>query len=197
MKHPSSQALFQHWNASRGAKPAPDEVAFDLEACGDLLGDCFMLSGETLASARMTFAGSRLCGLFGIDARGGHFPGRWPADATSRLDEFVQYACEERVGTVAGIATLPPAAHASLELMLLPLVQAPGLAPRIVGSLAPISANANLAGAACDIGAWRHLGPLSEPAAQRPLPRAVRKIRLACGFLLYEGGTPSQSRMRG
>lgn len=197
MKHPSSQSLFQHWERRRGNEAAPDQAAFDLEACADVLGDCFAIDGATPASARLSFAGTRLCSLFGADLRGQLFPGHWSAEAEGHLANFFRYAVEEQVGTVAGLKAQNVAPGGALELTLLPLVPIAGLAPRLVGCLAPLSGGIRLADAEFDISSWRHLGPMSEPAARRPLPRAVRKIRLACGFLLYEGATAPHSRIQG
>jgi len=186
MKHPTSQKLFHHWDLRRYGADAPDQTALDLEMIGDVLGDAFVASGDDLATASLSFAGSRLSALFNQDLRHRTFPGRWSEPGREALETFFAFAAQEQVGTLAGVRAMTTRGAKTLELLLLPLMPVAGMKARLIGSLAPMAGGIDLSqNPELDITSWRHVGPASEPA--RALPRLVRKARLACGFLAYEG----------
>lgn len=188
MRHSSSSALFGHWQSRKGSQAAPSRAGFDLETCGHVLGDAFVLTGRTPSDAAFSFAGSRLCALFGQDLKHRGWPGEWTEEAQSLFGDFLLFAADEQIGTVAGVrATLPTGQSVALELLLLPFQPVEGATAQVVGSLAPLSNARALSGASLDITSWRHLGDYAAPDQRRAVPRMVRKVRLACGFLLYEG----------
>lgn len=187
MKQVSTRSLFHQWNVCRGSQAAPERTQFDLAACDDVLGDAFVLNGDSLGTLRLGFAGTRLCNLFGTDLRGQQWPGVWEPDARSELADFIRFAIDEQVGTVAGVGARTAFGTQWLELVILPFMPVAGVPARMIGALSSAAPVSGLDRATLGISSWRHVGPMSEPALRRPLPRAVRKLKLACGFLAYEG----------
>jgi hypothetical protein len=182
MKHPSSRGFFTYWDGKRGGASAPDRSDIDPDAVRGLLGDMFVLSYDPATAYPFRFAGTRLCALFGRDVKERSFPALFHADSKSQIEEIITAVAEETLPVVAGLtATSTRGALAHLELLLLPFSARTHTPVSLTGVLAPFDA---VNGALSDLRlvSWRYL---HEP--QKIIPRAIRKLAIARGFMVYEG----------
>jgi hypothetical protein len=193
MKHSSTKALFAQWDRCRGTKAAPEHDAFAFDAHAretlqPILPDCFIITAAPSGPFHFSFAGARLCTLFDADLKGQAFASLWSEGARAPIEDFLSLAELEQVGTVAGLSVRLDADKAlPFELILLPLAVESFTPKRMIGAFAPLQGAHTILDAPMDVTSWRHVGPASEPAYLNPVPRFVRKVRLAGAFLLYEG----------
>ena len=182
MKHPSSREFFAYWDAKRGDARAPDRSEIEPGAVRELLGDIFVLTYDNDAGYPFRVAGTRVCALLGRDLKDTASPrcSRRPAAARSRTSSA--YVAEEMLAAIAGItATSDDGTTAHLELLLLPFNNRAHAPISLTGVLAPFEGDL---GAIRDfkVTSWRYLH-----RPQKLVPRALRKLAIARGFMVYEG----------
>lgn len=182
MKHPSSRAFFAYWDEKRGSARAPDRMDMEPGAVRELLGDIFVLSYDAAAGFPFRVAGTRVCALAGCDLKDRSFVGLFDAESRREIEEIVPAVAEETVPAIAGLtATTQDGRRSHLELLLLPF-QARAHAPMsLTGLLAPFESDPRALGA-FKLTSWRYLH-----RPERLLPRAICKLQIARGFMVYEG----------
>jgi len=180
MKHPSSREFFAYWNKMRGSARAPDRADIDPAAVRNVLGDIFVLACE--AGLPFRVAGTRVCALAGLDLKDRSFAALFKPDSRSEIEEITSVVAEETLGAIAGITTTrDDGQRAHLELLLLPFNARPHTPVSVTGVLAPLDAGcARLSSFA--LTSWRYL---HQP--EKLLPRAIRKLKIARGLMVYEG----------
>jgi hypothetical protein len=182
MKHPSSRGFFSYWDARRGDARAPDRSEIEPSAVRELLGDIFVLSYDSDAGFPFRVAGTRVCALLGRDLKDNGFSALFAADGRREIEDIVTVVAEEMLAAVAGItATSQDGALAHLELLLLPFNTRAHEPISLTGVLAPFEADAGL---------LRDFRLTSYCYLHRPeklVPRALRKLAIARGFMVYEG----------
>jgi hypothetical protein len=184
MKHPSNQQFFAYWDEKRAGARAPDRSEIEPEAVRELLPDIFVLSCDSAARFPFRVAGTRLCALLGRDLKDRSFLELFIGDGRRELRDIITVVTEEMLAAVAGItATSENGTPAQLELLLLPFSHRAHAPLSLTGLLAPFE---NGHGGLRDfkLTSWRYLG---HPPAERLVPRALRKLRVARGLMLYEG----------
>ena len=182
MKHPSSREFFAYWDAKRGDARAPDRSEIQPDAVRDLLGDIFVLSYDNQAGYPFRVAGTRVSALLGRDLKDASFSALFAPDSRREIEELVSYVAEEMLAAIAGItATAEDGTTAHLELLLLPFNNRAHAPISLTGVLAPFE---NDLGAIRDfrVTSWRYLH-----RPQKLVPRALRKLAIARGFMVYEG----------
>jgi hypothetical protein len=149
----------------------------------ELLGDIFVLSYDSAAGHPFRVAGTRVCALLGCDLKDQSFSAQFAPESRREIDDIVTVVAEEMLAAVAGItATAQDGSPAHLELLLLPFNTRAHTPLSLTGLLAPFE---------CECGelrdfkltSWRYLGH----TPQRLVPRALRKLAVARGFMVYEG----------
>jgi hypothetical protein len=182
MKHPSSRAFFAYWDSRRGHARAPDRSDIEPAAIRELLGDIFVLSSKEAAGYPFRVAGTRVCALFGRDLKETSFSALFGAEARHEIEEIVSIVAEDMLPAVAGVtATSPHGVTTHLELLLLPFNARAHEPISLTGLLAPIDACPDPLGA-LSLTSWRYL---HQP--EKIMPRLVRRLALARGFMVYEG----------
>ena len=182
MKHPSSREFFAYWDAKRGDARAPDRSEIEPGAVRELLGDIFVLSYDQGAGYPFRVAGTRVCALLGRDLKDASFSALFTPDSRREIEDLVSYVAEEMLAAIAGItATTDDGKTAHLELLLLPFNNRAHAPISLTGVLAPFE---NDLGAIRDfkVTSWRYLH-----RPQKFVPRALRKLAIARGFMVYEG----------
>jgi len=182
MKHPSSRRFFDYWNAQRGDARAPDRSEIEPNAVRELLGDIFVLSYDNDAGYPFRVAGTRVCALLGRDLKDVGFPALFAPDSRREIEDVITYVAEEMLPAIAGItATSEDGKPAHLELLLLPFNHRAHAPVSLTGSLAPFEGDL---GALRDfrLTSWRYLH-----LPEKLVPRALRKLAIARGFMVYEG----------
>ncbi|KRR04081.1 PAS domain-containing protein [Bradyrhizobium valentinum] len=182
MKHPSSREFFAYWDAKRGDARAPDRSEIEPGAVRELLGDIFVLSYDNDAGYPFRVAGTRVCALLGRDLKDSSFSALFTADSRREIENIINYVAEEMLAAIAGItATSEDGTTAHLELLLLPFNNRAHAPISLTGLLAPFE---NDLGTIRDfkVTSWRYLH-----RPQKLVPRALRKLAIARGFMVYEG----------
>ena len=182
MKHPSSRQFFTYWNDKRADARAPDRSEIEPSAVRELLGDIFVLSYDAAAGYPFRVAGTRVCALFGHDVKDNSFSALFTEASRREIEEIVAAVAEEMLPAIAGVtSTAPNGATAHLELLLLPFSTRAHAPVSLTGLLAPFEDNHGVLGA-LELTSWRYLH-----LPQKLVPRTLRKLAIARGFMVYEG----------
>jgi hypothetical protein len=183
MKHPSSREFFAYWDEKRGGARAPDRSDIEPGAVRELLGDIFVLSYDAAAGYPFRVAGTRVCALLGCDLKDRSFSTLFMSDGRGEIEDIIAVVSEEMLAAVAGItATSEDGSPAYLELLLLPFNARAHTPLSLTGLLAPFGGGHSVL-RNFKLTSWRYLGH----PPQRFVPRALRKLKIARGFMVYEG----------
>jgi hypothetical protein len=183
MKHPSSREFFAYWDAKRAGARAPDRSEIEPAALRGLLGDIFVLSYDAASGYPFRVAGTRVCALLGRDLKDRSFPALFAPGERREIENLIAVVSEEMLAAVAGItATSEDGSAAHLELLLLPFNARANAPISLTGLLAPFESNQALL-RDFKITSYRYLDNPKEPL----VPRALRKLAVARGFMVYEG----------
>jgi hypothetical protein len=182
MKHSSSREFFAYWDAKRGDARAPDRSEIEPGAVRELLGDIFVLSYDNDAGYPFRVAGTRVSALLGRDLKDTSFSALFTADNRREIEDIITCVAEEMLAAVAGItATSEDGTTAHLELLLLPFNNRAHAPISLTGVLAPFEGDLGTIGD-FKVTSWRYLH-----RPQKLVPRALRKLAIARGFMVYEG----------
>ncbi|HLI98362.1 MAG TPA: PAS domain-containing protein [Bradyrhizobium sp.] len=182
MKHPSNREFFAYWNEKRGELRAPDRSDVEPAAVRELLGDIFVLSCDAAARYPFRVAGTRLCALIGCDLKDRSFSELFPSEGRREIEDIITAVTEEMLPAIAGITAASNEGTAHLELLLLPFNHRAHAPLSLTGLLAPFEdGHSRLRD--FNLTSWRYLHPPTE----RLVPRALRKLKLARGLMVYEG----------
>lgn len=182
MKHPSACEFFAYWDGKRGTAQAPDRSDIEPNAVRELLGDIFVLSYDPDAGHPFRVAGTRVCALFGRDLKDKSFPALFSHQSRREIEDIVTAVAEETLPSVAGLsATTANGVRAHLELLLLPFNARAHTPISMTGLLAPFETNLEPLGE-LELTSHRYL---HQP--EKIIPRAIRKLAIARGFMVYEG----------
>ena len=180
MKHPSSREFFAYWDEKRGNARAPDRAAIDPADVRGLLGDIFVAACEPGFPFRV--AGTRVCALAGRDLKDQSFAALFARESRAEIEEIITIVADETLGAIAGLTTTrDDGTKAHLELLLLPFNARPHTPVSVTGVLAPFDTECAALGA-LTLSSWRYL---HQP--EKLLPRAIRKLQIARGLMVYEG----------
>jgi hypothetical protein len=183
MKHPSNREFFAYWDEKRGAARAPERSEIEPGAVRELLGDIFVLSYDAGAGYPFRVAGTRVCALLGCDLKDKSFSALFEPQARREIEDVIAVVAEEMLAAVAGItATAEDGSLAHLELLLLPFNARAHAPISLTGLLAPFESKHDVL-RDFRLTSWRYLG--QQP--QKLVPRALRKLKIARGFMVYEG----------
>lgn len=189
MRHSASRALYQHWNALRGDRPAPERAEIAPEALRKVLADTLMLDLDAGPSPLVRLAGTRICGLFARELRGTAFDALFLPTERERARSIVQdMAAQAQPTVVRARGHTADGRIAHMELLLLPLALEGRTEGRALGSIGALT-----------VPYWVGLVPIEGMAiiAARRVPRpahAVPAIPLPGGMpprlTLLRGGRP-------
>ena len=183
MKHPSSREFFAYWDDKRGDARAPDRSEIEPGAVRELLGDIFVLSYDAASGYPFRVAGTRVCALLGCDLKNRSFSALFMPEARREIEEIIAVVAEEMLAAVAGITAMSEdGSSAHLELLLLPFNARAHTPLSLTGSLAPFEDEHKVL-RDLNVTSWRYL---AHPP-QKLVPRALRKLKLARGLMVYEG----------
>jgi len=166
----------------RGTASAPDRSDIEPSAVRELLGDIFVLAYDAEAGYPFRVAGTRVSALLGRDLKDESFSALFTAQARHQIESMIAVVAEETLPAIAGLtATSESGATAHLELLLLPFSARAHAPISLTGVLAPFES---------DLGRLADFSLTSYRYLHRPeklLPRAIRKLQVARGFMVYEG----------
>jgi len=184
MKHPSTREFFAYWDEKRGGARAPDRSEIEPGAVRELLGDIFVLAYDAASGYPFRVAGTRVCALLGCDLKDRSFSALFTPDTRREIEDIIAVVSEELLAAVAGItATAQDGSQAHLELLLLPFNARAHAPVSLTGLLAPLESDPSLL-RDFKLSSYRYLG---HQPPQKLVPRALRKLAVARGFMVYEG----------
>ena len=161
---------------------SPDRSEIEPGAVRELLGDIFVLAYDNDTGFPFRVAGTRVSALLGRDLKDTSFAALFTPDSRREIADIISYVAEEMLPAIAGItATAEDGATAHLELLLLPFNNRAHAPISLTGLLAPFES---------DLGTIRDFKVTSWRYLHRPqkfVPRALRKLAIARGFMVYEG----------
>jgi hypothetical protein len=182
MKHPASRDFFAYWDKQRGNARAPDRSDVDPEAVRERLPDIFVLAYDHEAGFPFRVAGTRVCALTSRDLKDVGFSSLFDGQSRREIEDIITYVVEETLPAIAGItATADDGTRVHLELLLLPFSDRAHAPVSLTGLLAPFETTSATLGA-FELTSWRYLHP-----PEKLVPRALRKLAVARGFMVYEG----------
>ena len=183
MKHPSTREFFAYWDEKRGDARAPERSEIEPGAVRELLGDIFVLSYDATSGHPFRVAGTRVCALLGCDLKDRSFSALFAPDTRREIEDIITVVSEEMLAAVAGItATSEDGSPAHLELLLLPFNARAHTPISLTGLLAPFENDRSLL-RDFRLTSYRYL----DQPPQKLVPRALRKLAIARGFMVYEG----------
>lgn len=140
MKHPSTRAVFQYWDALRGDRSAPERGDIEPGALRHVLQDTFVLENGPIGPV-FRLAGTRICALFGGELKTRPFVALWPeVESQGDISRLANTVMDEAAGAVAGFTAATSRGHVlPLELLLLPLRHRGRTHARLMGTLSPAS----------------------------------------------------------
>jgi hypothetical protein len=182
MKHPSNREFFAYWDSKRAHARAPDRSDIDPNAVRELLGDIFVLSYDHEIGFPFRVAGTRVCALLGRDLKDQSFSALFATESRREIEDIITYVAEEMLPAIAGLtATAEDGSRAHLELLLLPFNNRAHAPVSLTGLLAPFESELTTL-RDFELTSWRYL---HQP--EKLVPRALRKLAIARGFMVYEG----------
>jgi hypothetical protein len=183
MKHPSNRAFFSYWDEKRDGERAPNRSAIEPGAVRELLGDIFVLSYDPKGGYRFRVAGTRVCALLDRDLKSEDFAALFAPASRGEIADILGIVSDEVLAVVAGVtAAEADGTTAHLELLLLPFNNRPHTPISLTGLLAPMQHGGRPLGQ-FSLTSWRYM---NHPP-QRFIPRVLKKIQIARGFMVYEG----------
>jgi hypothetical protein len=184
MKHPVSREFFAYWESKRGEARAPERSDVDPSALRELLGDIFVLSYDDAATYPFRVAGTRVCALFGRDVKDQGFPALFARQHRRDIADIIAAVAEDVVPAIAGVTAIAAdGSKTHLELLLLPFNTRAHCPITLTGVLAPFEADHRGTLSDLELTSWRYI----HPPPERLVPRALRKLAIARGFMVYEG----------
>jgi hypothetical protein len=190
MKQRVTRELFDHWDAMRGARPAPGRRDIDPGAIRSCLANTFVLAFDPQQGHPFRIAGTSLCEMFSGELTGKPFDALWAANEQPAISRLVQAVAEHQGGIVAGVTGQNADAQtADLEMILLPLASGDIGTGRILGGLSPASRPYWLGTRplqSLHLGDLRYIG-----ACGKARLASAQQVVRGKGFVIYPAMTPN------
>jgi hypothetical protein len=139
MKHMTSRELYAYWNRVRRGRPAPRRNDIEPSDIRRILADTFILEVGDRDRLPIRLAGTRMCGLYCREIKGGDFLDLW---APNDRNAIATLATAVGVDAAAAVVTVDAinarGKRLTCEVLLLPLRHNGPNYDRILGSYAPL-----------------------------------------------------------
>lgn len=140
MKHPTSRALYDYWNALRGKRSSPQRAEIEPHALKDILSEVFILEREDALTYRFRLAGTDICALYGQELRSRNLLDYWSREQRESIESLLYSVTEDAAAAVLGVdAEIEAGESVGLELLLLPLRTEDAKITRVLGSAALVA----------------------------------------------------------
>jgi hypothetical protein len=173
MSNSNTQILIDYWQARRVGAAAPSRASIDPMDFPRLLPQAFMLGRRAPGEYAFRLVGGFVAALHDRDLRGSDFTHLWAQNARLPIKTALELARRQvepvriAVDVQAGVHTLP------MDMVLLPLTNAEGVADRFLGLYQPNAPIARLRGLPADRLAIVTLGEQTAEDAEQPRIRLV------------------------
>jgi hypothetical protein len=136
LKHPTSVALREHWEACCRGPDLPRDSAFQLQILGPAVTDTFTIEAP-IRDGVYGFCGAALALRYGRDLAGESFLARWSVEDRTVLDRHLYAMASGGAGIVLGLtAETAAGGFTSFEVLILPIAHKSGIGA--VGSMARV-----------------------------------------------------------
>lgn len=191
MRHASSRALFDYWDAQRGNRPAPERGEIEPGPIRRALADTFILAFDRRAQHPVRLAGTRMCAMLGRELNGVRFVALWDTESRRSIADLLDAVVSEPIAAVAGArGTTSSGETLDLELLVLPLAHRGRYDVRVMGVLSPLSVPAWLGLdplKSVSLGPFRFLDATTADAPEF-VPGGSLSGRRRRGLTVYDGG---------
>ncbi|MGI9353387.1 MAG: PAS domain-containing protein [Rhizobiaceae bacterium] len=140
MRHQNSKKLFTYWNNLRGKRIAPDRREIEPSDIRDILGETFILElDQKYKNLSFRLAGTRLCNIYGRELKGIGFLSLWDEKDNMKVFKCVRGVfLDAKPSVVTYIGETEGKKEIRYEMLLLPLLNGPEHASRILGVASPL-----------------------------------------------------------
>ena len=140
MRHQNSKKLFTYWNNLRGNRVAPDRREIEPSDIRDILGETFILElDQKYKNLSFRLAGTRLCNVYGRELKGIGFLSLWDESDNMKIFKCVRSVfLDAKPSIVTFIGETEGKKEIGYEMLLLPLLNGPEHASRILGVASPL-----------------------------------------------------------
>lgn len=140
MRHSNSKKLFTYWNNLRGDRSAPDRREIEPSDIRSILGDTFILEIDSkFKNFSFRLAGTRLCNAHGRELKGIGFLSLWDEKDNLSVYKGAREVFEKaKPHVVSYTAESDAGRYVNYEMLLLPLLNGPEHASRILGVASPV-----------------------------------------------------------
>jgi hypothetical protein len=139
MKHATSRELYGYWDRVRRSRPAPRRSEIEPSDIRRILADTFILEVANRNNFPVRLAGTRICGLYCREIKGGDFLDLWtPHDREAIATLATAVSVDAAAAVVTIEATNADNRNVTCEILLLPLRHNGPDYDRILGSCAPL-----------------------------------------------------------
>jgi hypothetical protein len=136
LKHPTSVALRDHWEACCRGPDLPESSALQLQTLGAAVTDAFTIAAS-IRDGVYGFCGGALALRYGRDLAGESFLARWSVEDRTVLDRHLCAIASGGAGIVLGLtAETAAGGFTSFEVVLLPVAHETGIGA--IGSMARV-----------------------------------------------------------
>lgn len=139
MRHRTTEAVFNYFNALRAERTAPLRSEIDPAALKTVLPDLFILEKGRDGIVRFRLAGTRVCLILGREMRDRAFTDIWDATVRHRMRLAADAVIANQSALELAVTAIDDEGHGlSLEMLMLPLFSRVDQCDRIFGSLVPL-----------------------------------------------------------
>ena len=139
MQKQSTKALYQYWNALRGARSAPDRRDIDPTKIRVALANTFILELNETQEFDFRLAGSHICSAYARELKGRSFTRLWHARDRDAMETLVRAVTEDHavaLVTFQGITAINT--RMSIETILLPVRHNGSTQTRLLGAMTAV-----------------------------------------------------------
>lgn len=139
MKHKTTEALVEYWNAVRGDRPAPRRSEIEPRDIKRILPYVFILERQDQWTYRFRLAGTGLCNAYGTEFRRQNMASLWHDECRTNMTHILNDVTgSAAAGLLEYTAETAEGRQVTFEMVLLPLAQDNGSLTRIIGAAVPL-----------------------------------------------------------
>jgi len=136
MQKSSTRALYQYWNAIRGARSAPDRKDIDPTRIRDALANTFILELDERDEFSFRLAGSHLCTSYCRELKGRSFSALWHQRDHDAMETLIRAVTEDHaVALVTFQGSTALHTKVNFETILMPLRHNGSTHTRLLGAM--------------------------------------------------------------
>ena len=194
--HPTSRALFRHWEAVRGESTLAEKTRLDLHKCRDIIQwMCILERDPDIQRYRWRLAGTGVCKIWGHELTGEDMLEGWPRFESQIMAQNLDSVISILQPSITRFKAINrTGGEVGLEFLALPIADSVSATPLVLASIAPFRQPAWLGSeqlAGYEISTMRKIWTDATPGDRRAAarrPRITRKTTNGSFLQVIEGG---------